>query len=41
VTLNAKDFIRGGKQAALQQSGIWVFAPRELVELLQRLYGWS
>jgi hypothetical protein len=41
VTRNPRDYIRRGKQASLQQRGIWVFTPRELVELLNALYRWS
>ncbi len=40
VTLNTKDFVKHGKQAALAERGIWVFTPSEIVDLLERLYGW-
>jgi hypothetical protein len=41
VTRNPKDFIEHGKQQALMNKGIWVFSPRELVVLLEELYGWK
>jgi hypothetical protein len=48
VTLNKRDFIRGGKherlrrvkQERLRRCGIWVFTPPEIKELLASLYGW-
>lgn len=40
ITKNTNDFIKGKKQAALQQHGIWVFEPKELVDLLLKKYDW-
>jgi hypothetical protein len=36
VTHNANDFIRRGKQEALQSIGIWVFTPEQVVEHLRK-----
>jgi hypothetical protein len=41
LTLNTKDFIQQGKEAALSRLGIWVFTPDSLVSLLTDLYGWE
>jgi len=41
VSLNTRDFIARGKQAALSGLGIWVFTPGTLVSLLDELYGWK
>jgi len=40
LTLNPNDFVTRGRQAELASIGIWVLSPRELVELVTKLYGW-
>ncbi len=42
VTINTRDFIRGGKAETLRSEfGVWVFTPDEAVGLLRELYGVS
>ncbi|MEK6599936.1 MAG: hypothetical protein AABY52_06325 [Deltaproteobacteria bacterium] len=41
VTLNTNDFIANSKQELLKKLGVWVLTPKETVDLIRDIYGWS